>query len=157
MLSLAELSIAITGFAAIVVVFRRRESGRWESLGANSFNGMLFHSAAALVFCLLPVALAALEVAPVRIWRVSSGLLGLVLAIHAPVVALVLAKGRSLRSRAFLLGGELPVALVLVAVAAGAFPARAAGLFVSALCLQILQAAGLFLALALVRREDMEG
>jgi hypothetical protein len=156
LLSLAELAVAITGFAAIVIVFRRRESGRWERLGANSFNGMLFHAMTALVFCLLPVALEALEIDPPTIWRVSSGLLGGVLLVHAPVVSFALARGRSRLSRAILLGGELPVAAVLLAVAAGALARSAAGLFAAALCLQILQAAGLFLALAFVRREDME-
>ena len=55
LLSLAQLAVAITGFASIVLVFQRRESGRWARSGANSFNGMLFHSMAALVSCLLPV------------------------------------------------------------------------------------------------------
>lgn len=156
LLSLAELAVAITGFAAIVVVFRRRESGRWERFGANSFNGMLFHSMTALVFCLLPVALEALELRSTTLWRIVAGMLGGVLLGHAPVVAVVLSKGRSLAARALVLAAELPQAGILLAVAAGAFAPQAAGLFAAALCLQILQAAALFLALSFVRQEDME-
>ncbi len=156
LLSLAELAVAITGFAAIVTVFRRRESGRWERLGANSFNGMLFHSMTALVFCLLAVVLEALRLAPAVSLRVASGGLGLVLLLHAPIVAFVYGGGRAFSARALLVAGELPVAGVLLAVGAGALAQHAAGLFVAALCLQILQAAGLFFALGFVRREDME-
>jgi hypothetical protein len=156
LLSLAELAVAITGFAAIVIVFRRRESGRWERHGANSFNGMLFHSAAGLFFCLLPATLEAFALEPAAIWRTSSGLLGAVLLLHAPVVAIALARGRSLSARASVLALELPVAATLLVVASGRLAPHAAGLFVAAVSLQILQAAGLFLALAFVRREDME-
>jgi hypothetical protein len=156
LLSLAELSVAITGFAAILVVFRRRENGRWERIGANSFNGMLFHSMAALAFCLLPTALASLQLSSAAVWRIASGGLGALLAAHAPLVALFLARGRTGRARGAVLALELPQAAALLAIAAGAFPERAAGLFVTALCLQIAQAAGLFFAIAMVRREDME-
>jgi hypothetical protein len=156
LLSLAELAVAITGFAAIVIVFRRRESGHWERLGANSFNGMLFHSMTALSFCLLAVVLEALRLPAAMTLRVASGLLGLVLLVHAPIVAFVLGKGRGYAGRALLVAGELLVAGVLLAVAAGALPQLAGGLFVAALCLQILQAAGLFFALGFVRRDEME-
>jgi putative effector of murein hydrolase LrgA (UPF0299 family) len=156
LLSLAELAVAITGFAAIVIVFRRRESGRWERIGANSFNGMLFHSMTALVFCLLPVTLEASALAPAAIWRVASGLLGGMLLLHAPIVAFVFARGRALASRAVVLAAELPVAAVMLAVASGALAERAAGLFVAAVCLQILQAAGLFFSITFVRRDEME-
>jgi hypothetical protein len=156
LLSLAQLAVAITGFAAIVVVFSRRESGHWRRRGANSFNGMLFHSAAALVFCLLPVALGALDLPALTVWRVASGLLGALLALHAAIVAIRLAAGRSWAARAAVLLLEWPVAGLLLAIAGGAWPERAAGLFVAGVCLQILQAAGLFLELSFVPRADME-
>jgi len=79
-----------------------------------------------------------------------------VLLLHAPIVAFVFARGRTLGARASVLVFELPLAVVLLAVASGALSERAGGLFVAALCLQIVQAAGLFLALSFVRREDME-
>lgn len=156
LLSLAQLAVAITGFASIVLVFKRRESGRWERGGANSFNGMLFHSMSALAACLLPVALEGFGVPSRAVWRIASGLLGAVTLVHAPLVGLVLLKSRALRERAFVLGVELPAAALLLAVAWGAFAPRAAGLYVAAVCAQILQAAVLFLALAFVRREEME-
>jgi hypothetical protein len=68
----------------------------------------------------------------------------------------LLARGRTRGARASVLVLELPVAGVLLAVAEGALSERARGLFVAALCLQIVQAAGLFLALAFVRRGDTE-
>jgi hypothetical protein len=110
----------------------------------------------ALVFCLIPVTLEASALAPAAIWRVASGLLGGILLVHAPIVAFVFARGRALSSRAVVLLAELPVAAVLLAVAAGALAERAAGLFVAALCLQILQAAGLFFSITFVRRDEME-
>ena len=156
LLALAELAVAITGFASIVLVFQRRESGRWERGGANSFNGMLFHSMTALVFCLLPVVLAAFGLPAERLWRIASCLLGAVTLVHAPFVGLVLLRERPLAERLYVLGLELPIAALLLAFAFGALSRAGAGLFIAALCAQILQAAILFFRAALVRRDQME-
>lgn len=156
LLSLAQLAVAITGFASIVLIFQRRESGRWAREGANAFNGMLFHSMAALVSCLVPVGLEAFGVAPDALWRSVSGMLGVVTVVHAPLVGFVLLKDRPLFERAFVLGVELPAAALLLATALGAFAGFAAGVFVAAVCAQILQATVLFFTLSFVRRDQIE-
>ena len=57
LLSLAEVSIALAGFSAIVVVLKRGVEGKWSALHADQFNGMVIHAIFAVVFCLLPLLL----------------------------------------------------------------------------------------------------
>ena len=54
LLGLAEVAIALAGFAAIVVVLKRRESGAWARADADPFHGMIMHAVCAVGFCLLP-------------------------------------------------------------------------------------------------------
>ena len=42
-----EISVALAGFSAIVVLFRRGESGTWLPRDADRFHGMILHAAAA--------------------------------------------------------------------------------------------------------------
>ena len=52
--TLAEISVALAGFSAIVVLFKRRDSGRWHAADGNRFNGMVFHAIFAAFFCIFP-------------------------------------------------------------------------------------------------------
>ena len=81
--SLAEVSIAMAGFAAIVVVFRRRDRGGWHPADADRFNGMLLHAMAAAFFCFLPTALWIFFTAPGRIWAIGSVAMALQVLAHA--------------------------------------------------------------------------
>lgn len=54
LLTLAEVSITMAGFSAIVVFFRRREDHRWREKDVGRFRGMVLHTIQASLFCLLP-------------------------------------------------------------------------------------------------------
>ena len=76
--SLAEVSVAFLGFAAIASLFRQRDATDWRPDGR--FWGMVGVASLALVFSLLPLPLLFAEVAPSVTWACCSGLLSLVTA-----------------------------------------------------------------------------
>jgi len=84
--TLGEVAIGMAGFSAIVVLFKRGDSGRWRADDADRFNGMLIHAMAAAFFCVLPAFLAVLIDAPSRLWVVGSALLGTQIALHTGIV-----------------------------------------------------------------------
>lgn len=47
---LAELSVGLAGFSAIVVLFRRRETGKWRVGDAERFRGIVLHAISAFVY-----------------------------------------------------------------------------------------------------------
>ena len=51
--SIAQVAIGLAGFSAIVVGFKRLESGDWHRADADRFNGMLIHAMCAALFCVL--------------------------------------------------------------------------------------------------------
>lgn len=100
--SLAEISIGLAGFSAIVVMFRRRDSGTWSPADADRFNGMVFHAMAAAFFCVLPAIVGVFVEGP-RVWTVCSAVLGLQIVGHAIGVVLLATTGGW--ARAMILGG----------------------------------------------------
>jgi hypothetical protein len=70
--TLAEISIGILGFTAIVIMFRPHHS-KWNN---NMYQGMIGHSMQALVYSLLPFILEAYHCKPNTIWTVGSIVLG---------------------------------------------------------------------------------
>jgi len=109
--TLAEISVALAGFSAIVVSFRQRNSGRWLEADADRFNGMVLHAMMALLFCLLPSVIGLFSHDPLRVWGIASGVLGLQIVGHA-LIAIRLAT-TDLRGRTILaLGAVLGVFLV---------------------------------------------
>lgn len=84
--TLAEIAVGMAGFSAIVVVFRRRDSGIWRATDADRFNGMIVHSIAAVFFCVLPAVIASFSGDESRIWRIGSGVLGVQVLVHVVVV-----------------------------------------------------------------------
>lgn len=151
LLALAELAVAIAGFAAIVESLGRRGRRGLSREAVNEFNGMLFHALLALLAALLPVALGALEVPEPAHWAVPAGLLGLVMVPHAAVVAFrFLPAGRTLQ-RAIMLAVPLPMGVALLATALGWTSLPLAGSYVAAVCVQLAQAAFLFFDLSYLR------
>ena len=53
----SEISVGFAGFASIVVVFRRRSAGTWESADAFRFGAMLRASLLPAFFSMLPLPL----------------------------------------------------------------------------------------------------
>ena len=54
LLGLAEVSVALTGFAGIVVFLGRRASGNWTEADRARFSSMISNGLSALLFSLLP-------------------------------------------------------------------------------------------------------
>jgi hypothetical protein len=148
LLSIAELAVAISGFAAIVEVVSAREKGRWDR---DDFNGMVFHALVALVFSLTPVVLIELGLASDRAWRILGGVLGLFMLAHSGLVAWVYVRPRerSLELLAVLLPCLVGGALVGVGLGWRAWPAS--GVFLAGLSVQLVQAAALFFRLVYQR------
>ncbi len=84
LLTLAEVSVAFAGFASIVVLFKRRDSGLWRAEDAFRFGIMLEYSLAALFFAVAPVLLGYFEVGRPGVWAASSAALGLFIVVEAP-------------------------------------------------------------------------
>lgn len=84
--ALAEIAVAMAGFSAIVVLFKRDTSGRWLAAHADRFNGMLLHAMASAFFCILPPLVAVFVDDAATVWAVASSALGLQLLVHAAIL-----------------------------------------------------------------------
>ena len=76
LLTLAEISVAFTGFASIVVIFKRRSSGEWDGIDAFRFRGMLAYSLLAALFSVTPLPLHAIGLPDQLVWAIGSSALG---------------------------------------------------------------------------------
>jgi hypothetical protein len=74
--TLAEIAITIAGFSAIVVGFKQRGSGEWQTEDADRFRGMLAHAMFAAFFCLFPSFISLFTADQSRIWSIASSVLG---------------------------------------------------------------------------------
>lgn len=81
--TLAEIAVALAGFAAVVVLFKRTDSGKWTLEDADRFNGMLMHAMAAGFFCILPPFLSVFTSDPALVWKVGSIALGTQIVAHS--------------------------------------------------------------------------
>ena len=70
--TLAEVAIAITGFAGVVAVFGRRSSGHWTAAEGNRLTALIVSSLTALFLCVLPFLLLSIPVSEATCWRVLS-------------------------------------------------------------------------------------
>lgn len=152
--ALGEVAIGMAGFSAIVVLFKRRESGRWRAQDADRFNGMLLHAMAAAFFCVLPAFLSALIGAPATLWAVASALLGAQIVLHTGIV-LRLPSTRNPTRVAVGLGGLTALGFQLVNVAGVGIPRGFAPYLIGVLW-HLLHAGVLFVMLIWVRAEDVE-
>ena len=75
LLTIAEIAVAFAGFSSIVVLFRNREAGAWDSLVAFRYHAMLGGSLTTAAFSVLPLVVVWLSVPADQVWRVSSGVL----------------------------------------------------------------------------------
>jgi hypothetical protein len=86
LIGIAEISIALTGFAGIVVVLGRRASGPWPLADQYHLRSLIENGLLAVLAALLPFAVLQHTNDPSIIWRVSSGIFGAVSAMHAVVI-----------------------------------------------------------------------
>jgi hypothetical protein len=151
--TVAEVSVALAGFAGLVSVVADRLGGRSGELGAHRLRTMLLYSLTATFFCLIPYICIRAGLAEIPSWRLcSAGLF----------IAWLLVFGRAFpRARRFsrgipflhLLLAYLGIALsvvglaVLAANAAGAFGSHANVAYLVAIVLLLLAATRLFVRL----------
>jgi hypothetical protein len=151
---LAEIAIGMAGFSAIVVLFKRRDSGKWQPSDADRFNGMLIHAMAAALFCVLPAVVHAVPVREATVWTVSSAVLGLQIAAHATLIARLPSTGGS--TRAVVVGGGLVAVAFQIGNAADWGLERGFAPYLVGVLWHLLHAGTLFVMLIWVRREDVE-
>ena len=152
--ALAEIAIALAGFAAIVVIFKRRSSGGWDAADADRFNGMLLHAMAAGFFCIFPPFLFVFTPEPSVVWAIGSAFAAVQMLAHAGVIFSLPSSSRPTR-----LALLLPLGLVVLQ-ALNIFEvyfARDFGPYLAAVLWHIFQAGLLFVTLVFVRREDTKG
>ena len=109
--TLAEIAIGLTGFSAIVVLFRRQDSGKWKATHAHYFAGMVGHSLVAAFFCMFPAIVAVFSSSPSVIWSVSSAVLGIQVLSQTIIVAWL--PTTSSAARAFILFTGLSTTVIL--------------------------------------------
>jgi len=151
--NVAEIAVAIAGFAAIVVIFRRRDEGTWEAYDGDRFNGMIMHALVALAFCFLPSVLAVFVDEPATLWAIASGLLSLWTLGHVIGVLRFATTGRAGRIGLTL---GLAVAVVLALNALGVGFHRAFAPYLLGVLWHVFQAAILFAMLTWVRADQMD-
>ncbi len=71
-LTLGEIAVTLAGFSSVVVVFNRRESGKWELADIARLRGMLGSSLGAAFFSVLPVGIHRAGALEATAWSVSS-------------------------------------------------------------------------------------
>jgi len=96
--TLGEIAVTLAGFASIVVVFNRRESGTWERADVSRLRGMLASSLYAAFFAVLPVGLHRAGVSEAAAWSVSSFALSCFLMLG---VVFIFRQNRSLPSESY--------------------------------------------------------
>lgn len=151
---LAEIAVGMAGFSAIVVLFKRRDSGKWQPADADRFNGMLIHAMSAALFCVLPALVHALAVQPDTVWSLCSSALGLWIAAHVTLVARLPTTGNVTRV-IVAVGGLLAVAFQLANVTDLGIERGFAPYLVGVLW-HLFHAGTLFIMLIWVRSEDIE-
>ena len=104
---LAEVAIALAGFAAIVVLLRRDDTGVWSSDDADQFHGMILHSISAVSFAFLPTLLNVVVQDTVTSIHIACAVLGAQIIVHCIAVLGFSTSGRSAKialSFGFLIG-----------------------------------------------------
>ena len=155
LLTLAEIAVAMAGFSAIVVLFRRRTSGTWLAADADRFNGMIVHSVSATALCLVPAIIGVFTTDPAQVWRIASSVLGLQVLLHAGIVVFYLASTGLAGSILVATGGSTVVALQVLNVTGIGFSAEP-GPYLLGVCWHLIQAGGLFTRLVWVGEASIE-
>lgn len=123
--TLAEISIAFTGFSALIVALRAPQVGGLDAPGNRLGLALLFGwSLGAVVMSLVPLILSAADATGRSLWAVSSGIGGLFFGVA--LMATVLANARLPRDERIGRGAALLGTLVHLA-AMGALLANATG------------------------------
>jgi len=153
-LTLGEIAVTLAGFSSVVVVFNRRESGKWEPADIARLRGMLGSSLGAALFSVLPVGIHRAGVAEATAWSVSSFVMSCWMMFVVFVVfrrnRLLLAESYSLRLNRAMIASMAIAALLLQmnAFSLGLTVGPAAYIF--AVVLVLVQAGVLFMRLVML-------
>jgi hypothetical protein len=152
--ALAEIAVAMAGFAAIVVLFKRRSSGGWATADADRFNGMLLHAMAAGFFCIFPPFVSVFTSSASVLWTIASASVAVQLLAHAGIIFWL--PSSSLATRLSLV---VPLALVSLQVlnVLGVHFTHEFRPYLAAVLWHIFQAGFLFVMLVFVPDENSEG
>lgn len=148
------MSVAFAGFSAIVVIFRRRDSGLWRAEDADRFHGMVLHAVAAVFFCLLPSMVGVFAARAEAVWTVSSAILGLQIVGHVAIVLRLPTTGSG--GRTIVLGAGLAAALLQGLNVAGVGFPHEFGPYLLGVLWHVFQSGVLFVWLIWVAPEDIE-
>jgi hypothetical protein len=86
LIGIAEVSIALTGFAGVVVVLGRRTSGPWPLAEQLQLRSLIENGLLVVLAALLPFAVQQHTQEASLIWRVSSGVFGAVGGAYAFII-----------------------------------------------------------------------
>jgi hypothetical protein len=114
--TIAELSVAFTGFTGVVAVFGRRPEAPWAPVEVFRFRVLLGASLATLFFSLLPFILHYSGLSNLVLWRACSGLVALHLASVAALDSRSLVRLRREGARPFFFALEASVAIVALPI-----------------------------------------
>jgi len=151
--TLAEIAVAMAGFSAVVVIFRRRDEGHWVPGDADRFNGMVVHAMASAFFCVLPSLLRIFTDSAPQLWMLASGTIALQIAVQCVFVYRLPTTGRS-AVLTLLTGAGISVLCALNALGIGF--EREFRPYLVAVLWHLLQAGVLFVMLVWVRRDDVK-
>ncbi|MGH0030657.1 MAG: hypothetical protein ACQGVC_12760 [Myxococcota bacterium] len=155
LLTLAEIAVAMAGFSAIVVLFKRREPGTWLATDADRFNGMIVHSMMAAALCGLPMLIGVFTHDVHRLWTIASAVMGLQVAGHAGLVLFYLQTTQRWAAAIVGAGGLTVVVLQVLNVLGIGFDAEF-GPYVVGVCWHLFHTGMLFTMLVWVREESIE-
>lgn len=151
--SIAQVAIGLAGFSAIVVGFKRLESGDWHRADADRFNGMLIHAMCAALFCVLPSILAPFAPSASALWTLASALIGLQIAVHAGLVLTL--SSTDLAGRIQVGGFAAAVVLLQASNVLGVGFDHAFGPYLVGVLWHVIQAGVLFVMMTFVRAADI--
>jgi hypothetical protein len=89
-----EVGIALAGFSGIVAVLGRRTEGGWSIADKIRLQLLLQTSFSTILFAMLPLFLLSMRIAPSSIWRISSGIWLVYIAVDVPVRMRQIARSR---------------------------------------------------------------
>jgi len=151
--TLAEISVAMAGFSAIVVLFRRLESGLWRAADADRLHGMVLHSMFAGFFCLLPPGVRVFTGEAPALWGISSAALGLQILSHLFVIVRL---PSTTRAQGFSIGSGALVALLQLANVLGVAFEQDFGPYLIGILWHVIQAGVLFLMLIWIPGDEID-
>ena len=135
--NLTTISVTFAGFAALIAAFRQMVGGQLTKHDAFLIRSALMRSLIVIICALLPPLLALFEISPQAIWRTSSFVsAGLIAAFTLAWPTIVRRNATSLPIQPAAMAYhalQLLAALLLLAIALGAFSTLASGFFVAAL------------------------